>query len=208
MDSRADTTCLGSTFVPIYYTGEECKVAPYLSEYERMKGIKIATALCAYDYEDTGETTTGKTITLVWKQRQFKRTCNISKSNNVASITSAPGYKNFHTYCQEAKYDSDGIIICDKTVWEPDIVHSTIKENVPTWPNKTTLTAFDGHKQLEETVTTQENDKGTIEMLHIHENKKHIPFARIQEWAKQGVIPKKSPNVESHRAPHASITGQ
>ena len=56
LDSHADTTCLGSTSVPIYFTGEECDVSPYLSEYEPMKGIKIASAVTAYDNEDTGET--------------------------------------------------------------------------------------------------------------------------------------------------------
>ena len=56
LDSHDDTTCLGSTFVPIYFTGEECDVSPYLSEYEPMKGIKIASAVTAYDNEDTGET--------------------------------------------------------------------------------------------------------------------------------------------------------
>ena len=56
LDSHADTTCLGTTFVPIYYTGEECEVAPYLSEYDTMKGIQVVTAVSAYDNEDTGET--------------------------------------------------------------------------------------------------------------------------------------------------------
>ena len=32
LDSHAETSCLGSTFVPIFYTGEECDVSPYLTE--------------------------------------------------------------------------------------------------------------------------------------------------------------------------------
>ena len=56
LDSHADTTCLGSTFVPKYFTGEECDVSPYLSEYKPMKGIRAASACTAYDNEDTGET--------------------------------------------------------------------------------------------------------------------------------------------------------
>ena len=42
--------------MPTYFTGEECDVSPYLSEYEPMKGIRIASACTAYDDEETGET--------------------------------------------------------------------------------------------------------------------------------------------------------
>ena len=56
LDSHADTTCLGSTFVPTYFTGEECNVSPYLLEYKPMKGIRILSACTAYDDKETGET--------------------------------------------------------------------------------------------------------------------------------------------------------
>ena len=42
--------------MPTYFTGDECDVSPYLSEYKPMKGISIASACTAYNNEETGET--------------------------------------------------------------------------------------------------------------------------------------------------------
>ena len=56
IDTRADTCCFGSNFVPIYFTGEACDVTPFSNTYEAMKDIKICGACTAYDDKRTGET--------------------------------------------------------------------------------------------------------------------------------------------------------
>ena len=43
MDTHADTTVLGSNCVVLSYTGKECEVLPYSSEYEAVWNIPVAT---------------------------------------------------------------------------------------------------------------------------------------------------------------------
>ena len=43
MDTHADTTVLGSNCVVLSYTGKECEVSPYSSEYEAVWNIPIVT---------------------------------------------------------------------------------------------------------------------------------------------------------------------
>ena len=56
IDNHADTCCLGANFLPLYFTGEMCDVAPYSDEYEPIKDIPICTAATAYRNQDTGAT--------------------------------------------------------------------------------------------------------------------------------------------------------
>ena len=57
MDSHADTTCFGSNFTPIYFTGEHCEVSPFSDEYSKMTDIPVASAATAWDDPETGKTT-------------------------------------------------------------------------------------------------------------------------------------------------------
>ena len=57
IDNHADTCCLGSNFIPLYFTGETCDVTPYLDEYEPAKDIPICTGATAYWDIETGGTT-------------------------------------------------------------------------------------------------------------------------------------------------------
>ena len=59
MDSHADTCCLGSNFIPIYFTGKICNVAPFLNDLPNQEGIPICTGATAYDDVD------GNTIILI-----------------------------------------------------------------------------------------------------------------------------------------------
>ena len=42
LDSHADTCCAGSNSTPMLYTGEHCKVSPFLSTYDVVQEIPIA----------------------------------------------------------------------------------------------------------------------------------------------------------------------
>ena len=43
LDTHADTTVLGWNCVVLSYTGKECKVSPYLSQYEAVRNVPVAT---------------------------------------------------------------------------------------------------------------------------------------------------------------------
>ena len=54
VDSHADTHCFGRNFRPIHWSGQECSVAPFLSEYSQQENIQICTGATAFTL-DTGE---------------------------------------------------------------------------------------------------------------------------------------------------------
>jgi hypothetical protein len=56
IDNHADTSCFGSSFVPLYWTGQVCDVTPFLSDYTPMTNVHIASACTAYDDQCTGRT--------------------------------------------------------------------------------------------------------------------------------------------------------
>ena len=45
MDTHADTTVLGLNCVVLSYTGKECEVSPYLSQYEAVWNIPVVTVV-------------------------------------------------------------------------------------------------------------------------------------------------------------------
>jgi len=49
MDSHADTCFLGSNYIPIYYTGKICDVAPFLSDLPNQEGIPICSGATAFE---------------------------------------------------------------------------------------------------------------------------------------------------------------
>ena len=56
MDSHADTCCLGMNFIPIYFTGKICNVAPFLSNLPNQQGVQICSGATAYNDGDGGTT--------------------------------------------------------------------------------------------------------------------------------------------------------
>ncbi len=46
--------CLGMNFVPIYFTGKICNVAPFLSNLPNQQGVQICSGATAYDDGDGG----------------------------------------------------------------------------------------------------------------------------------------------------------
>jgi hypothetical protein len=55
IDNHADTTCFGSNFTAVHFTGAYCEVRPFSDQYNTMPNIPIATAATAWDNPDTGE---------------------------------------------------------------------------------------------------------------------------------------------------------
>jgi hypothetical protein len=55
IDNHADTTCFGSNFTAISFTGGHCEVSPFTDYYNKMTDVPVATAATAWDNPDTGE---------------------------------------------------------------------------------------------------------------------------------------------------------
>jgi hypothetical protein len=55
IDNHADTTCFGSNFTAISFTGEYCEVSPFSETYATLTDIPIASAATAWDNPETGE---------------------------------------------------------------------------------------------------------------------------------------------------------
>ena len=54
MDTHADTCCAGSNLTPMHYTGEICKVSPFLNTYAPVKDIPVAWC-CTVCTDDEGK---------------------------------------------------------------------------------------------------------------------------------------------------------
>ena len=62
IDSHADTHCFGRNFRPIFWTGQECSVAPFLPEYDEQENVRICTGATAYTMDN------GEVVILVFGQ--------------------------------------------------------------------------------------------------------------------------------------------
>jgi hypothetical protein len=49
IDNHADTTCFGSNFTPIHFTGEHCEVSPFSDEYTKMTDVPVAAAILIFN---------------------------------------------------------------------------------------------------------------------------------------------------------------
>ena len=56
VDTRADTTCAGATFVPLEFTGKECDVGGFHDTMKPIRNVPIATCATAYDHPEKQET--------------------------------------------------------------------------------------------------------------------------------------------------------
>jgi hypothetical protein len=56
IDNHADTSCFGSNFTPIYFTGQVCDVSPFSSDYKPKTNVQISGACTAYDDPESGRT--------------------------------------------------------------------------------------------------------------------------------------------------------
>ena len=164
----------------------------------------------------TGEETTGNRIRLFWDDRKFCRTVPLDKeSNNVATFRLSPGYQHFAAYCAETGMDPDEYDNNPITVDE--VVHETNNEPIrfpegvaqpegddETWPaneDKCEPREFDlngpdvdDDVDLPKIIPDEEDrlpETLSAELLRLHYDFGHVSFKRLQEMAKQGIIPKK-----------------
>ena len=56
LDNHADTCCLGQNFIPLYYTGKVCDIAPFLNELPNQQDVPICMGATAFD-DGNGTTT-------------------------------------------------------------------------------------------------------------------------------------------------------
>jgi hypothetical protein len=57
IDNHADTSCFGSNFTAVQFTGKHCKVSPFSDKYNRLPNVPIASVAKAWDNPNMEETT-------------------------------------------------------------------------------------------------------------------------------------------------------
>jgi hypothetical protein len=165
----------------------------------------------------TGSETLDDKITPFWKQRKCKLTVPLGRNDNVATFSLADGLKSFEAFCAEVEVDyqqeqADPIIaIPAQTVSnDKESDDDEVEEDDPSIKNERSPSNEEEDSQWPHTVDFDlgwatgksrpiiVEDKKDVqptnlaaEMLRIHHQCGHISFARIQEMAKLGMIPKR-----------------
>ena len=116
----------------------------------------------------------------------------------MATLYSTPGYEKFHSFLAKAEYcdDDDNPIICkeatsiiededDNTVHPPRNPLKQYKLNKNALFDDINETYITSQLKMEHQVQSRSS-----QLLHIHCKYGHIPFARLQTMAKQGILPK------------------
>ena len=162
-----------------------------------------------------GEKTTALRSSLYWG-KEGHSTCTVpidADGSNVARFSLSPGYKAFHEYCEQAEFDhspeeeydpltaAECCITCD----DAQVISDNEGDDEP----KTRWVSCDKNDaQMTFDVTPNtipESDKPNVivdeedrlaesksaELLRLHYKFGHTPFSKLQETAKQGIIPKR-----------------
>ena len=142
--------------------------------------------------------TTATDITLVWGDGKYKKTVPLGTNDNVATLYSTPGYEKFHSFLTTAEYDDDddNPIICKEatSIIEDEDDNAFQHSNHPIRQYKINKNAlFDDSTESDITSQLEMQHKvqnRSLQLLQIHCKYGHIPFARLQTMAKQGILPK------------------
>ena len=149
--------------------------------------------------EGTGCTTTSNSVTLWWDQKKYSLNVPLSKSTNVATFRSAPGYTAYTNFCSEAAItveDEDSHpVIADESIKMDE--EAPVPASQPLDPDRNTANAvrmqFDplnGRTKILSPVNPADViSNREAELLQYHRDFGHIPFSKLQLMAKQGVIP-------------------
>ena len=62
IDNHADKHCFGENFIPYAWTRLECKVSPFLDEYQPLERVPICAGATAYTFPN------GHTVILIFGQ--------------------------------------------------------------------------------------------------------------------------------------------
>jgi hypothetical protein len=145
----------------------------------------------------TGCNTDSTHSQLYWNGRKNTLTVPLGTRDNVSTFRLAPGYDDFHAFCAAFDDSDDDPLICmdattneaeahpptgGETDWKP-------KSNAPV----TTDFSFEGSGEENWSVVQEENeDDGSLtpaaEVLRMHHKFNHIPMAKLQAMARQGVF--------------------
>jgi hypothetical protein len=163
-----------------------------------------------------GSETVDNKVTLFWKQQKCKLTIPLGRVDNVATFTFANGFKSFAAFCADAEVDYEkeqaDPIIClpAQMVSDDEQSDDKVKEDKTSatrerrtsneekeseWPTTVNFDLNGSTQKSRPTVVEDEEDVQptnlAAEMLWLHHKFGHIYFARLQEMAKLGIIPKR-----------------
>ena len=161
--------------------------------------------------DGAGAITTGNNVTLFWDSHKYTKTVPINKrGNNVASFRMSNGYQNYQAYCATTKTDDPGYDDNPENINKIMAISSTIKfkvkdnqENPPEdlkWPhpdlNNSTKFSLNGpdteDTEEEEDERPKKRHKMTTnegKLLQLHYDFGHLPFTKLREMARQGILP-------------------
>ena len=158
----------------------------------------------------TGSETLHDKVTLFWNNRQNTLTVPLGKDDNVATLYTAPGFRNFESFCATAgmddEYDRDHPIIASETlIVSDDDQENGSFDNLSNEPQKEdwcqpigTTFEFDLNKgtgpAIIENEEMEQPTNNAAELLRYHHAFGHVSFQKLKEMAKLGTIPKKLAN--------------
>ena len=152
-----------------------------------------------------GEITTGDKTTLFWEDHRYKLTVPMCPKTNVATFQTAPGYKGYHLFCQQAEMDDsqDGHPI----IAQPGIDNNHDMENEDDvdvdrmWLPKQRMNQSEinltGRHHIDNTGDELDAKRENLvaEFLNIHYKSGHLGFQKLRMMARQGIIPNKFANA-------------
>ena len=173
----------------------------------------LAQAMRQWHKVEVTSTTNADKVVIQWGQ--YKRTIPLDEQTNVATVNTAPDCSKFDTYCMEAgfsepNYELDPIVLESIMISDDEgddevdlpargrqrpLTQSTHHDAREEWtekqlPNTTTQI---GSPNIIEEEEFKEKDvrKVEAEMLEYHYKYNHAPFAKLQEMARHGTIPRR-----------------
>ena len=168
-----------------------------------------------------GSITTGKEIILFWNNCKNTKTVPIDiKGNNVASFRLSSGYSEYIAYCATAhtdnsQYDSNPAIIGEIVAHSSllrEFHHTTPVINDLPWPEPQDTNPFDlkmsdtekinkdthspSKSQQDQEMYFPDTLSREARLLQYHYDFGHLPFLKLQEMARQGIIKKSLANCQ------------
>ena len=142
--------------------------------------------------------TSNKDVTLIWGDGKYRKTIPLGESDNVTTMYSSPGYEKYQAFCAQADHntaDDNDPILCEQTTSlieddENDTADPTPSPQIRPYKNKMhnmfdVQTSSEIANQLE---VQHKLENRSAQLLRLHHKYGHIPFQRLKEMAKQGII--------------------